>query len=62
MIRAIIIALALVIATTADAKPIKKRHDANGNPITRRCDPPKRWLEVNALASDAGRPSKRVCR
>lgn len=53
--------IAAFIATSADARPAKKRPDANGNPITR-CDPPKRWIEVDALADDAGRPSKRVCK
>ena len=53
------IAVALLI-TPANAKPVKK--DANGNAITRKCDPPKRWIEVDALADDAGRSSKVVCK
>lgn len=26
------------------------------------CDPPKRWVEIDALADDAGRPSKLICK
>lgn len=53
--------LALAFIAPANAKPVKKP-DANGNAITKRCDPPRRWIEVNALADDAGRPSKAICK
>lgn len=51
--------LALAFIAPANAKPAKK---PDGNAITKRCDPPKRWIEVDALADDAGRPSKLVCK
>lgn len=62
MIRAIIVAMSIsALATAAEAKAPKKRPDANGN-VTRKCEPPKRWVEIDALAADAGRPSPRICK
>lgn len=55
------ISIILAIGSPIDAKAPKKRPDANGN-VTRKCDPPKRWVEIDALADDAGRPSHRVCK
>lgn len=55
------IAIILAIAAPIDAKAPKKRPDANGNGVGK-CELPKRWIEVDALAADAGRPSKVVCR
>lgn len=54
-----IIALAFAIASPAAAKVVKK-HGANQ--VTRECKPPKRWIEVDALADDAERRSKVVCK
>lgn len=51
--------LALAFISPANAKPVKK---PDGNMSTRRCDPPKRWIEIDALADDAGRPSKVICK
>lgn len=54
------IAFACVFITTADACTTKKHVDANGNVIE--CKAPKRIVELDALADDAGRRSKVVCR
>lgn len=54
------IAFACVFITAADAGATKKHVDANGNVIE--CKAPKRWVEVDDLASDAGRRSKRICK
>jgi hypothetical protein len=43
----------------AAAPPIVKMARKNR---TQACEPPKRWIEVDALADDAGRPSARVCK
>lgn len=52
------IALALAITMPAVAK-VAKKHRSHA---IEKCDPPKRWIEVDALADDAGRPSKVVCK
>lgn len=62
MIRAVIIvALAASYAALATAAAAKK-HGATKQTV-QKCDPPKRWIEIPALADDAGDPpQKRVCK
>ena len=50
--------LLLLFGAHIEAKTAKKR----GVAVHRKCEPPKRWIEVDALADDAGRPSKVVCK
>ena len=67
MIRAVIIA-GLLITTPVHASQesrVNARRDAVERLIVKKrleCPPPKRWIEVDALADDAGRKSKVICK
>lgn len=46
----------------ACAAAVRRHRPAISRKSAEKCEAPRRWVEVDPLADDAGRPSKTICK